>query len=57
MTMTVKGFFKGLWEGFKYLFLTPNWGSKRRREQQAYEDWLDEAMECAQAEKMAKAES
>ena len=44
MTMTVKDFFKGLWEGFKYLFLTPSWGSKRRREQQAYEERLDEAM-------------
>lgn len=43
--MTVKGFFKGLWEGFKYLFLTPSWGSKRRREQQVYEERLDEAME------------
>lgn len=44
MTMTVKGFFKGFWEGFKFLFLTPNWGSKLRREQQAYETRLDEAM-------------
>lgn len=57
MTMTAKGFFKGLREGFKYLFLTPNWGSKRRAEQQAYEDRLDEAMNRAQAEKGAKAES
>ena len=44
ITMTVKSFFKGFWEGFKFLFLTPNWGSKRRREQQAYEARLDEAM-------------
>lgn len=42
--MTVKGFFKGLWEGFKFLFLKPHWGSKRRREQQEYEERLDEAM-------------
>ena len=43
--MTVKGFFKGIWEVFKYLFLTPSWGSKRRAEQRAYEEKLDEAME------------
>ena len=54
--MTFKGFFKGLGQAFTYL-LTPNWGSKLRAEQQAYEDRLDEAMECAQAEKRAKAES
>ena len=48
--MTVKGFFKGLWEGVKYLFLTPSWGSKRRREQQAYEERLDEAMKRYDAE-------
>ena len=54
--MTFKGFFKGLGQAFKYL-LTPNWGSKRRAEQQAYEDRLDEAMNRAQAEKGAKAES
>lgn len=47
--MTVKGFFKGLWEGFNFLFLTPSWGSKRRREQQAYEERLDEAMERCDA--------
>ena len=40
--MTFKGFFKGLGQAFKYL-LTPNWGSKRRAEQQAYEDRLDGA--------------
>ena len=33
IAMTVKGFFKGIWEVFKYLFLTPSWGSKRRAEQ------------------------
>lgn len=54
--MTFKGFSKGLGQAFKYL-LTPNWGSKRRAEQQAYEDRLDEAMKRAQAEKGAKAES
>ena len=54
--MTFKSFFKGLGEAFRFL-LTPSWGSKRRAEQQAYEDRLDEAMECAQAEKRAKVES
>ena len=39
--MTVKGFFKGFWEGFRHLFLTPAGGSKRRAEQQAYEEQLD----------------
>lgn len=43
--MTIKGFFNGLWAGFRYLFLTSSWGGKRRREQQAYEERLDEAME------------
>ena len=28
----------------EYLFLTPSWGSKRRRAQQEYEDKLDSAM-------------
>ena len=41
--MTFKGFFKGLGQAFKYL-LTPNWGSKRRAEQQAYEERIDGAM-------------
>ena len=54
--MTFKGFFNGLGQAFKYLF-TPSWGSKRRSEQRAYEERLDEAMERAEAEKGAKAES
>ena len=37
--------------------LGPQWGSKRREEQQAYEDRLYEAMNRARAEKGAKAES
>ena len=48
--MTFKSFFKGLGQAFMYL-LTPNRGSKRRAEQQAYEDRLDEAMNRVQAEK------
>ena len=43
--MTVKRFFKSLWESFKFLLLTPNWGNKRRREQQEYKEGLYEAME------------
>lgn len=46
-----KRFFKGIWEVFKYLSLTPSWGSKRRAEQRAYEERLDEAMERVKAEK------
>ena len=49
--MTIKGFFKGIGVFFRYLFLTPSWGSKRRAEQQAYEERLDEAMKRAQAER------
>lgn len=49
--MTVKGFVKGVGEFFRYLFLTPSWGSKRRAEQLAYEDRLDEAMVRAKEEK------
>ena len=39
--MTVKGFFKGIGQFFRYLFLTPAGGSKRRAEQQAYEERLE----------------
>ena len=49
--MTVKGFFKGIGQFFRYLFLTPVGGRKRRAEQQAYEDRLDEAMRRVQAER------
>ena len=49
--MTVKGFFKGVGDIFRYLFLPPTGGSKRRAEQQAYEERLDEAMKRVQAEK------
>lgn len=45
--MTVKGFFKGAWEFFRYLF-TPNWGSKRRLAQQAYEERLEKAVKEVQ---------
>ena len=49
--MTVNGFFTGVWHFFRYLFLTPAGGSKRRAEQQAYEEQLDEAMRRVQAER------
>lgn len=49
--MTVKGFFKGIGQFLRYLFLTPAGGSKRHAEQQAYEERLDEAMKRVQAEK------
>ena len=45
--MIVKGFFKGFWEGFRHLCLTPAGGSKRHAEQQAYENLMDAAMERA----------
>lgn len=44
--MTVKVFFKGVGDFFCYLFRLPSGGSKRRAEQQAYEDQLDEAMKA-----------
>ena len=47
--MTVKG--KGIGQFFRYLLLTSADGSKRRAEQQAYEDRLDEAMRRVQAER------
>ena len=46
----IKAFFKGIWQFVSYLFV-PHSGSKRRAEQQAYEERLDEAMKRAQAEK------
>lgn len=49
--MTVKGFFKGIGQFFRYLLLTPAGGSKRHAEQQAYEERLDEAMKRVQAER------
>ena len=41
----------GIGQFFRYLLFTPSWGSKRRAEQQAYEDRLDEAMARAKEEK------
>ncbi|MBR1461754.1 MAG: hypothetical protein IJ604_00005 [Prevotella sp.] len=38
----IKTFFKGLWKGIRFLFLTPSWGSKRRQAQQEYERDLEE---------------
>lgn len=52
--MAMKSLFKGIGEFFRYLFLTPAGGSKRRAEQQAYEDRLDEAMKGVQADDSSK---
>lgn len=51
--MTLKGFFMGMWEAFRYLFLTPSWGSKRRAAQREYGERLDEVMErCRNVERV-----
>lgn len=45
----IKRILDAVWEAFRYLFLTPSWGSKRRaeqREQREYEERLDEAMKA-----------
>lgn len=47
----IKAFFNGIWQFVSYLFVPPQSGSKRRAEQQAYEERLDEAMKRGQAEK------
>ena len=49
--MTVKEFFNGLWQVFRYVILTPAGGSKRRAAQQKYEEELDEAMRRVQQER------
>lgn len=46
----IKAFFKGICQYVSYLFV-PQSGSKRRAEQQAYEERLDEAMKRVQVEK------
>lgn len=46
----VKYVFIHLWEFIRFVLFTPSWGSKRRAEQQAYEDRLDEAMRRSQGE-------
>ena len=47
---TLKSVFRNIWEVIRFILFTPSWGSKRRAEQQAYEDRLDEAMRCSQSE-------
>lgn len=51
----MKKFFTAAWEFFKYLFLTPSWGNKRRKTQQEYEDQLDRAMSASEAKQNAGA--
>lgn len=53
IAMSVKGLFKGIGQFFRYLF-TPAGGSKRRAEQQAYEDRLDEAMKGVKIDDSSK---
>ena len=31
-----------VWKAFRYLFLTPSWGSKRRHAQEEYEKMLED---------------
>lgn len=38
----IKRILDAVWEAFRYLFLTPSWGSKRRAEQREYERMLEE---------------
>ena len=47
---TLKSVFRNIWEVIRFVLFTPSWGSKRRAEQQAYEDRLDEAMRRSQSE-------
>lgn len=46
----VRSFVIHVWEFIRFVLLTPSWGSKRRAEQRAYEDRLDEAMRRSQSE-------
>lgn len=49
----IKRILDAVWEAFRYLFLTPSWGSKRWAAQREYEERLDEAMErCRNVERV-----
>lgn len=48
--LTLKSVFRHMWEIVRFALFTPSWGSKRRAEQRAYEDRLDEAMRRSQSE-------
>lgn len=37
----MKKILDAIWQFYKFLFLTPSWGSKRRQKQQEYEEMLD----------------
>ena len=41
---TYNSVFRHIWEFIRFVLFTPSWGSKRRAEQRAYEDRLDEAL-------------
>ena len=47
---TPKSVFRHMWEFIRFVLFTLSWGSKRRAEQRAYEDRLDEAMRRSQSE-------
>lgn len=47
---TLKSVFRHIWEVISFILFTPSWGSKRRAEQRAYEDRLDEAMRRSQSD-------
>ena len=38
----IKRILDAVWEAFRYLYLAPSWGSKRRRAQEEYERVLEE---------------
>lgn len=40
----MKNLLDAIWQFCRFLFLTPSWGSKKRRAQQEYEERLDKAM-------------
>lgn len=40
----MKKLLNAVWQFCSFLFLTPSWGSKRRRAQQEYEEGLERAV-------------
>ena len=47
----MKEFLRSIWEIIRFVLFTPSWGSKRRAEQRAYEDRLDDVMRRSQSER------
>ena len=48
--VNMKGFLRSTGKIIRFVLFTPSWSSKRRAEQRAYEDRLDEAMRRSQSE-------